>query len=239
MSRRLPSSTNSSVDEQEPRVVGLATDEASALLSALSSETARDMLSTLHREPATTSELAASLNTSLQNVQYHLENLTEAGAVEVVDTVYSTKGCEMDVYAPADDPLVLFAGRQTSESDVTSALTRLLGGYGIAGLVGVAAQSTLSAISSPGESDAEAGTIVGTETTASPSSPAGEPPSSGPALFDVQSDMTAFDQFVTVADHAFSALTPGVVVFLAVAALVSVVWAIQYRELVSRSLSKY
>ena len=37
------------------------------------------------RSPATQSELADRVNTSIQNVDYHLENLPAAGLVEVVD----------------------------------------------------------------------------------------------------------------------------------------------------------
>jgi DNA-binding transcriptional ArsR family regulator len=107
----LPSRPDASPsDDAGPRVIGVDSEDADDVLSALSSGTARDLLAALHEEPAPPSELADRVDTSLQNAQYHLDKLQRAGAVEVVDTAYSAKGREMDVFAPADQPLVIFAG---------------------------------------------------------------------------------------------------------------------------------
>lgn len=107
MARRLPSRSDPDVDAV-PRVVGLD-DDAENLLSALSSATTRRLLAALHDEPTNPASLADSVDTSLQNAQYHLDRLESAGVIEVIDTVYSEKGREMDVYAPADQPLVVVA----------------------------------------------------------------------------------------------------------------------------------
>lgn len=123
----LPSSPEVSV-EDDPRVVGLDSEDADALMQALSSDTAREMLSTLHEEPSPPSRLAEQVDTTLQNAQYHLERLSDAGAIEVVGTAYSEKGREMDVYAPADKPLVIFAGQDKQASGIRAALSRLVGG---------------------------------------------------------------------------------------------------------------
>ena len=123
----LPSSPEVSV-EDDPRVVGLDSEDADALMQALSSDTAREMLSALHEEPLPPSRLAEQVDTTLQNAQYHLERLSDAGAIEVVGTAYSEKGREMDVYAPADKPLVIFAGRDEQASGIRAALGRLIGG---------------------------------------------------------------------------------------------------------------
>ncbi|MFB6195378.1 MAG: ArsR/SmtB family transcription factor [Haloplanus sp.] len=131
----LPSEPDTAAaDDADPRVVGVESDDADELLSALSSETARDLLGALHQDPAPPAELADRVDTSLQNAQYHLEKLEDAGAVTVVDTAYSEKGREMDVYAPADQPLVIFAGDQTESTSIRTALTRLLGGFGVLAL---------------------------------------------------------------------------------------------------------
>ncbi|MFB6152236.1 MAG: ArsR/SmtB family transcription factor [Haloarculaceae archaeon] len=138
----LPSKPDTSAaDDAEPRVVGVESDDADRLLSALSSGTARRLLAELHEEPSPPGNLADRVDTSLQNVQYHLENLEEAGAVQVVDTVYSEKGREMDVYAPADQPLVIFAGNDNESTSIRTALTRLLGGFGALALASVVVQS--------------------------------------------------------------------------------------------------
>src|SRR6056297_1374896 len=111
MADLLPSSPDPSAgDGGEPKVVGVDSEDADDLLAALQSETARDLLAALYDEPATPSALAEEVDTSIQNVRYHLEKLTDADLVEVADTVYSEKGREMNVYAPAAKPLVVFAG---------------------------------------------------------------------------------------------------------------------------------
>ena len=138
----LPSKPDTTaVDDAEPRVVGVESDDADDLLSALSSETARRLLGELHDDPAPPAELAERVDTSLQNAQYHLENLEDAGAVEVVDTAYSQKGREMDVYAPADQPLVIFAGDQEKSTSIRTALSRLLGAVGLLAVVSLVVQT--------------------------------------------------------------------------------------------------
>jgi len=144
MSRLLPSLPDATPEDREPRVVGVNEDDADELIAALGSETAREILTRLHDEPATKSELADAVDTTLQNVQYHLSKLNRADLVDVVDTTYSEKGREMDVYAAADEPLVLFAGGSEESNGIKSAPMRLLGGYGIIGLAAVAAQRVLS-----------------------------------------------------------------------------------------------
>jgi DNA-binding transcriptional ArsR family regulator len=125
----LPSKPDLSSDaDAGPRVVGVDSEDADDLMSALTSRTARRLLSILHEEPAPPSGLADQVDTSLQNVQYHLERLEDAGAVEVVGTAYSEKGREMDVYAPADEPLVIYAGREEEASGLRAALSRLVSG---------------------------------------------------------------------------------------------------------------
>ena len=82
MAGLLPSTPDTSAaEESSPRVIGLDDDEASDLLSALSSETARRVLAALHEEPTNAAELAERVDTSLQNVQYHLRKLDDAGLV--------------------------------------------------------------------------------------------------------------------------------------------------------------
>jgi DNA-binding transcriptional ArsR family regulator len=140
----LPSEPDTApAEESNPRVIGVDSDAADDLIEALSSETAREILAALHDEPAPPSQLAEAVDTSLQNVQYHLENLADAGAVEVIDTVYSEKGREMDVYAPADRPLVIFAGEESRTPSLKQALSRLLGGVGALALASLVVQSLL------------------------------------------------------------------------------------------------
>ncbi len=139
MARLFPSRSDPDVDAS-PRVVGLDDDDAEDLLGALSSTTAREMLAALHDEPTNPAALAETVDTSLQNVQYHLGRLESAGAIRVVDTVYSEKGREMDVYAPADRPLVVVAADGEETAGVSDVLARLLGGVAVVGIASLLAQ---------------------------------------------------------------------------------------------------
>ncbi|TKX74878.1 ArsR family transcriptional regulator [Halorubrum sp. GN11_10-6_MGM] len=237
MSRLLPSLPDASPEEREPRVVGVDDDEADDLIAALGSETARAILSTLHDRPATKSEIAEAVDTSLQNVQYHLSRLEEADLVDVVDTAYSEKGREMDVYAAADEPLVLFSGGSEESTGIKTALMRLLGGYGVIGLAAVAAQRLL-AVGSPGDyqADASGGGDVGTAGVEGGDGSATG--GGGPTIESVPDQDTAAggaDGAIDLvgdplAEYAVSLVEPGVVFFVAAALVFTLAWAYWYRS---------
>ncbi|MFB6252411.1 MAG: ArsR/SmtB family transcription factor [Halobellus sp.] len=134
MADLLPSRPEISDDNKEPRVVGLDSDDVDDLLAAISSETARQLLSEIHEEPGPPSDLADRIDTSIQNAQYHLERLESAGLIDPAGTAYSAKGREMTVYAPSDQALVVVAGNEADTSGLQSALTQLLGGLGVVAL---------------------------------------------------------------------------------------------------------
>jgi DNA-binding transcriptional ArsR family regulator len=129
MSGLLPSSLEQDVSPEgdgELRVLSLTDDDAERLIGSVSSETARSILTALEERPATASELADSVSTSLQNVRHHLGNLQEAGLVEVAGTRYSVKGREMKVYAPSQDSLVV-VGSDADKERFLDSLDRVLG----------------------------------------------------------------------------------------------------------------
>jgi DNA-binding transcriptional ArsR family regulator len=224
MSRLLPSLPDATPDDREPRVVGVDDEDADDLIAALGSQTAREILTRLHDDPATKSELAAEVDTSLQNVQYHLAKLDGADLVDVVDTTYSEKGREMDVYAAADEPLVLFAGGTEESAGIKSALLRLLGGYALIGVAAAVAQRALSVAeptvrvtTTTGGGDAgSAADDAGTQETATESG-------------DAAVDGTVEYVVDPLAEYAVSLLEPGVVFFLGAALVFTVVWAYWYR----------
>jgi DNA-binding transcriptional ArsR family regulator len=141
MADLLPSRPDTSAaEETDPRVVGLDSEDADDLLSALSSDTAREVLATLHDEPDTPSGVADRVDTTLQNAQYHLGNLDDADLIEEIDTIYSEKGREMSVYAPADRPLVVFAGGGAESDGLEDTLKSLLGAVGLLGVASLVVQ---------------------------------------------------------------------------------------------------
>lgn len=98
--------TNIIVDDEQP----------SDVLQTVSSDTAQQILATLGGEPATTSDIAEAIDTSIQNAKYHLDRLCEADLVEAVDTWYSRKGAEMTVYALSVEQLVVQFGDSIPET---------------------------------------------------------------------------------------------------------------------------
>jgi DNA-binding transcriptional ArsR family regulator len=98
------------VTDDQPRTVDMLADEGTRMLDTLQSDTARTILATLREEPATTSSVADQVETTLQNVHYHMEQLEAAGLVRAVSTHYSSRGVEMDVFAVDGAPLMLVCG---------------------------------------------------------------------------------------------------------------------------------
>lgn len=121
-------------------VVSIREDAADEVFEALSSRTAREILSALYEDPDTASSVADRVDTSLQNASYHIEKLVDADLVEVADTWYSEQGREMKVYAPASDSLVLFASDEATAPSLKSRLLRLLGVVGVLGAASLVVQ---------------------------------------------------------------------------------------------------
>lgn len=136
--------------DSEPAVVTVGDEDADALLDALASDTARDVFRALHDEPAPPSELARRLDSSLQNVHYHVQNLEDAGVVNVVGTRYSEKGNEMRVYGPAADPIVLLGDASAAEQTaLRDAVTDWATGVATLALVSVAVQLAFDRLVGP------------------------------------------------------------------------------------------
>ena len=129
----------SSEPTQQPRIMEMDDEDTDEVLSALSPTTRRRLYRALFTEPQTTSELAESVDTSIQNVQYHLKTLQDAGLVEPVETVYSGKGNEMTVFGPASDPLV-FVGDADRLPAINESLSHVVGGLAVLGVASLLVQ---------------------------------------------------------------------------------------------------
>jgi DNA-binding transcriptional ArsR family regulator len=210
MADLLPSTPDTSAAaDADPRVIGLDSDDADDLIGALSSDTARELLTALHDEPATPSKLADRVDTSLQNTQYHLEKLEDADVIEVIDTAYSAKGREMNVYAPANQPLVVFAGGENESTGLKAALTRLLGAFAILGVLSVGIQMLMGDLG---------GLFGGESNVGRPAPGPGEDPVAGNpnnTTSTVQETTTAAtDAAAGATDAAVAGIPPGVAFFL-------------------------
>ncbi|AUX07943.1 ArsR family transcriptional regulator [Halalkaliarchaeum desulfuricum] len=122
--------TGPPTSEARTRIVEMDAEEADDVLDVLASDTRRDVYRRLLEEPATTSELADGLDTSLQNVSHHVSTLEDAELVEAVGRRYSEKGNEMVVYGPTSDPLV-FVGREELHSRLDRSLSDVVAGIGL------------------------------------------------------------------------------------------------------------
>ncbi|AFK19139.1 ArsR family transcriptional regulator [Haloferax mediterranei ATCC 33500] len=128
MSGLLPSDGNVDTGgESAPRVHWLDDDETEQLIGSLSCDTAREILSCLQESPATATELAEMVDTSIQNARHHLGNLLDADLVRVAGTRYSEKGREMKVYASVSAPLVVcVGGDEDNREDFADAISSFL-----------------------------------------------------------------------------------------------------------------
>lgn len=151
--------------DSDPRVLQVGSDDFEETMDALSAETTRALLATVYEEPSTPSEMAENVDTSLQNVSYHVSKLEEAGLVEPIDTAYSEKGHEMTVYGPASDPIV-FVGDDDASRRAERVVAEIAGAVGVLAVGGLAVQYGVES-------------IVGSATGSGVVGPAGEVPGAG------------------------------------------------------------
>lgn len=157
-----------SAEPEDPDVMAIDDGAADEVFSALSSGTAREILSRLYDEPGTASDVASDVDTSLQNANYHLTNLTEAGLIEVRDVRYSDQGKEMRVYAPTNRALVLFASEDVDRSSLFETVKRLLLPVGALAVVSIVVDVVLRRVLLSPESANPTDTAPGLGVTATP-----------------------------------------------------------------------
>ena len=233
----LPSTPDADPDP-EPRVLGVDSDEAGETLAALSSETARGMLHAFHEEPDTPSGIADRQDLSLQNAQYHIGNLADAGLIEPVDTVYSEKGREMQVYGPADAPLIVYAGTEDDTTGLKAALSRLIGAIAALGLGSVLVQAYIGDLPLP---FGTAGSADGGDFQAAESTSTATPTPTETGLSVAEATATSTERAVATSTQAAETTTtvesaaglpPGLLFFLGGVAVllgVAAVWWLRQR----------
>lgn len=116
LNRDVPPDTS---PEDDPQFVSLA--ESGSIVETLSSATRRCILTEVCAEPTNAAALAERVDTSIQNVRYHLDTLETAGLVTVEGTYYSDKGLKMDVYGATSTVIVIAVdGQDDTEDDPTN-----------------------------------------------------------------------------------------------------------------------
>ena len=215
MAKLFPRRSKPSLGRRDPRVLDLEDEEADAVFSALSSETARRLYASLQSEPMTPSDLADAIDSSIQNVRYHLGNMEEAGLVEVVDTWYSSRGNEMSVYAATDGPLIVASDRSRAER-LKGALGRFVGGVTVLAGLSVLLHYTLLRLYGVDETEEEP--------------PEESENGVGIAQEEPPEEPTTVDAAAETAEAIFSVAPPGVLFFLGGSAVLLVVTGLWYRR---------
>ena len=82
-------------------------ERAQKIGKAIASPMANEILHILAGGAKTASDLTELLNIPMGTLKYHIENLLEAGLIEITETRYSVKGREVKVYALRDQLLIV------------------------------------------------------------------------------------------------------------------------------------
>jgi DNA-binding transcriptional ArsR family regulator len=101
---------------EEVIILSPGDSRAQKIAKAISSGTANDILHLLGDGQKSATDITESLDLPMSTVKYHLDNLLDAGLVEVVETKYSVKGREIKVYALRDQLLIVAPKMQNVRS---------------------------------------------------------------------------------------------------------------------------
>ncbi|MDE4907440.1 helix-turn-helix domain-containing protein [Methanogenium marinum] len=86
-------------------------ERAKKIGKAMASNTASDVLSTLSEDELTLSELSERLGQPITTLKYQIENLLDAGLVDIVRTRYSEKGRVVKVYGVRQQVVIMSPGK--------------------------------------------------------------------------------------------------------------------------------
>jgi len=128
----------------EGEVVILAPgDERSQKIGkAIASQAAGEILHALEKGTMTAGDLASALAMPMGTVKYHVDNLLEAGLIEIKDTKYSVKGRQVKVYGLRNQVLIVAPEVQS----VRSILLKYAALFGVVALSSLAAYAILTAL---------------------------------------------------------------------------------------------
>lgn len=122
-------------DPDEPVISGLEDEDTDQLFDALGSEMSRAVLAACYEDGQTRSELADELETSIQNISYHVDKLESAGLLEPVETRYGANGSEVPVYEPSKQAVIIAAGEANFVDRLSEAIDKLFAPVALAGLL--------------------------------------------------------------------------------------------------------
>jgi DNA-binding transcriptional ArsR family regulator len=95
-------------------------ERAKKIARAMASKTASDILAFMRDGEYSSSEISEALSLPITTVTYHLDNLFNAGMIDVVRTRWSEKGREMKIYGIRDQLVIM----SPATKDIRSILLR-------------------------------------------------------------------------------------------------------------------
>lgn len=115
--------------EEEAVILEQGSPEAQKIAKAMASATANDILNLLSNEgPLTATDISEKMNMPLTSLKYHLENLLDAGLIEVVNTRWSEKGKQMKIYGIVEKDIIIKPKKKSEAA-------KIAGKYGVAAAV--------------------------------------------------------------------------------------------------------
>lgn len=102
-------------------------ERAQKIARAMASQTANAVIQAFGGGPLTSSEVARLMKIPITTASYHIDNLLDAGLLEVAETRWSEKGREVKVYALANQVLII----APPVSDLRSVLQKYATLFGI------------------------------------------------------------------------------------------------------------
>jgi DNA-binding transcriptional ArsR family regulator len=82
-------------------------ERAKKIARAMASQTANDIIQAFGERPMTSSEIARLMNIPITTASYHIDNLLDAGLLNVIETRWSKKGREIKVYGLTNQVLII------------------------------------------------------------------------------------------------------------------------------------
>ena len=117
-------------------------ERAQKIARAMASQTANAIIQTFGDGPLTSSEVARQMAIPITTASYHIENLLDAGLLEVMETRWSEKGREVKVYGLANQVLII----ASPASDLRSVLKKYATLFGIVVLASLGLWALLPAL---------------------------------------------------------------------------------------------
>ena len=129
-------------------VVQPGDERAQKIARAMASQTANAIIQAFGGGPLTSSEVARQMKIPITTASYHIENLLDAGLLEVMETRWSEKGREVKVYGLANQVLII----ASPASDLRSVLQKYATLFGVVVLASIGLWSLLPAVLPLGDS---------------------------------------------------------------------------------------